>query len=271
MGDLHVDDANNSGTSVINVTRGLVNNLIASTSTKGLIGMASDHDLDFITDNQVRMSITSGGLVDIPGNLGVGNTIQTSTINYPNGTLRSLSTGLLLSGLGGNVSINGGFPSARLGIGIGGSSATATVDIAGTIRVRSLPSGGSLDIQADANGNLFRQSSDKRLKENIRDIKGSLKKVQSIRSVKFDWKDDGAKNQFGFIAQELQAVLPEVVNENPDGYLGVDYSEMIPILVDAIKEQQKIIENLQSSNTQLIAGFKALEDEMSANKKVSVD
>ena len=46
---------------------------------------------------------------------------------------------------------------------------------------------------------------------------------------------------------------------------------MIPILVDAIKEQQKIIENLQSSNTQLIASFKALEDEMSANKKVSVD
>ena len=51
---------------------------------------------------------------------------------------------------------------------------------------------------------------------------------------------------YGFIAQELQKVVPEIVKENNDGYLTVDYSGLIPILVKGLKEQQEEIDQLKA-------------------------
>jgi len=100
-------------------------------------------------------------------------------------------------------------------------------------------------------------SSDSRLKENIEDIDSALYKVNTIRGVEYDWTEDylnrrggedGAfvsKHDVGVIAQELQQVLPEAVLERPDGYLGVRYEKIVPLLLQAIKELKVEVDNLK--------------------------
>ncbi len=102
-------------------------------------------------------------------------------------------------------------------------------------------------------------TSDERLKQNIKPIDSSLERILKVNGKSFNYIDDSkdlkitplkekiTKPTFGFIAQDLKKVFPELVNE-PDElseYYSVDYIAMIPILVEAMKEQQKLIENLQ--------------------------
>ena len=91
-------------------------------------------------------------------------------------------------------------------------------------------------------------SSDERLKENITTIENALDKVNAIRGVKFDWKDDHIekrggedgyfvrKHDVGIVAQDVEKVLPEVVAKREDGTLGVKYEKLIGLLVQAINE-----------------------------------
>jgi len=88
--------------------------------------------------------------------------------------------------------------------------------------------------------------SDERLKEDIRPLEDSLKKVQAIEGVSFVKKNDEDKKQkIGFIAQQLKEVLPEVVHENEDGIHSVAYGNITALLVEAVKEQQEIISQLE--------------------------
>lgn len=87
-------------------------------------------------------------------------------------------------------------------------------------------------------------SSDERLKENIHTITDPISKVCSLRGVSFDFTKD-KKKQIGVIAQEVEQVIPEVVGENPDGYKGVQYGNLVGLLIEAIKEQQKQIDELK--------------------------
>jgi hypothetical protein len=94
--------------------------------------------------------------------------------------------------------------------------------------------------------------SDLRLKKNIESIGDALGKVLSIRGVRFDWRSDeyperklGEEGHFGVIAQEVEEIVPEVVTETIDGEKAVVYSELMPILIEAIKAQQSQIETLK--------------------------
>ena len=88
-------------------------------------------------------------------------------------------------------------------------------------------------------------TSDERLKNITGNIENALDAVQTLRAVKFTWiADEENKSQVGLIAQDVQAVLPEIISEDAEGYLGIRYTETIPLLVAAIKEQQAIIETL---------------------------
>ena len=94
--------------------------------------------------------------------------------------------------------------------------------------------------------------SDRRFKEYIETIDSPLDKIKSIKGVSFEWKTSEYKEKgfpegrhFGVIAQEVEEVLPEIVKEGPDGDKAVSYTELVPILTEAIKQQQKQIENLQ--------------------------
>ena len=122
--------------------------------------------------------------------------------------------------------------------------------------------------------------SDKRLKENIQNINGALGIVMDLKGVRYDLKKDDAfdesiisneeekasrdadrKDNIGFLAQDVYDVIPEVVNydDSTDIY-SVCYTRLIPVLVEAIKEQQAQVESLQSqvtALTSLSSDFKA--------------
>jgi hypothetical protein len=91
--------------------------------------------------------------------------------------------------------------------------------------------------------------SDERLKKDIAPITGALDAVKQINGVTFKWKDEeaeGTETKVGFIAQNVMSVYPLLSAENADGYYGVKYNEFSALLVEAIKEQQVIIETLKS-------------------------
>jgi hypothetical protein len=92
-------------------------------------------------------------------------------------------------------------------------------------------------------------SSDARLKDNITTIESPLEKLSKINGVSFNWNDKqsiyeiGAKD-YGVIAQEVEAVLPELVTTRNNGYKAVRYEKIVSLLIEAIKEQQTQINNL---------------------------
>ena len=94
------------------------------------------------------------------------------------------------------------------------------------------------------------QVSDIKLKHHIRTIPSALDKVKQLRGVEFLWKKNNQPS-IGFIAQEVEEVLPVAVG-NANDTKTIDYSKIIPVLTEAIKEQQTLIE-------QLMARLEALE------------
>jgi hypothetical protein len=86
-----------------------------------------------------------------------------------------------------------------------------------------------------------------RNKENIQPLTGSLEKILNIRGVTFNWKDSG-HHDLGFIAEEIGKEIPEAVDFEEDGCYatGMSYQHIIPVLVEAIKEQQQLIERLEA-------------------------
>lgn len=96
--------------------------------------------------------------------------------------------------------------------------------------------------------------SDVRFKERILDLEYGLKHVNKLRPVSYTLKGDNSnRTLFGFIAQEVKAVMPEIVLEDgsDEKKLSLSYSEIIPVLVNAIKEQQFQIEELKLKNDDL--------------------
>jgi Chaperone of endosialidase len=94
-----------------------------------------------------------------------------------------------------------------------------------------------------------------------------LEKVQGLRGVSYDWKADG-KHDIGLIAEEVGKVIPEVVvyEENGEEATAVDYAGLVPVLIEAVKEQQQLLEEkdaqiaaLQKGNHELEARITALE------------
>jgi hypothetical protein len=101
-------------------------------------------------------------------------------------------------------------------------------------------------------------TSDLRFKKDIEDIGGAIDKVMNLRGVSFLWRRDEymEKNfdpgrHYGVIAQETQRVLPEVVREGPNGEQAVAYTQIVPVLIEAIKAQQARIEDLESRLAEL--------------------
>jgi hypothetical protein len=96
-----------------------------------------------------------------------------------------------------------------------------------------------------ATGNIIAYS-DKRVKTNIREIENPLDRVLNSRGVLYDRTDTDDKNQIGFIAQELEEQFPELVSTSTDGRKGVLYPNMVAVLLEAMKEQQKQIDKLKT-------------------------
>jgi len=91
----------------------------------------------------------------------------------------------------------------------------------------------------------FYYTSDSSLKKDIVNLDGSLEKVLKLQGVSFSWKEDGSKN-IGVIAQDVEKIYPELVNtDKKTGLKSVEYGNLVAPLIEAIKEQQKQIDELR--------------------------
>jgi hypothetical protein len=98
------------------------------------------------------------------------------------------------------------------------------------------------------------QTSDRRLKTNIKNLNYGLKEVLSLQPVSYNWKDtSNPENKIGLIAQDVKKLVPEVVvGDETKEKLGMNYAELVPVLINAIKEQQKQIESLSKEMQKLL-------------------
>ena len=92
--------------------------------------------------------------------------------------------------------------------------------------------------------------SDKNLKTNIIPIENAIDKVLQLNGVEFDFISGNytgylGVHQIGLIAQDVSKVIPEVVSKNNDGTLGLSYQHLVPLLIEAMKEQQEQINDLK--------------------------
>ena len=90
----------------------------------------------------------------------------------------------------------------------------------------------------------FNTTSDRQFKTNITTIEDSLNKVTELRGVEFDWVDSG-KHTMGFIAQEVEEVIPDLVTTHEDNTKSVKYSNITAVLVEAIKELKAEVDELK--------------------------
>jgi len=141
------------------------------------------------------------------------------------------------------------------GLGIGGSASGT----AGMVNFYNSAGTEQGYISSTGSGSTtYSTSSDYRLKENIAPMTGALAKVAQLKPVTYTWKQDGSSGQ-GFIAHELQAIVPDCVTREKDGvdadgnpkYQGVDTSFLVATLTAAIQEQQALITTLTERITAL--------------------
>jgi len=125
------------------------------------------------------------------------------------------------------------------------------------VYVSTLSTGAAIDVGADKNGKLQLHSSDERLKKDIFEISQSLDTIKGLRGVTYKWKtpDEGnarnnaldTKTYYGFIAQEVTSSDAHGITfTDREGFLGLNLSQVIPILVNAVKELEERVTELEN-------------------------
>ncbi len=234
------------------------------TGTTAFIGTITSHQLNLLAGNASRITISSAGNV---------------VVNAPSsGTAFSVTGAIVSSGSGGGIVAKGNAGANSgpgLGLEMGADGGVGYVQAYnrttssyaptkfyslswswnnGTSDVATLDGSGNLTVTGDVTAFY---SSDARLKENVVPIKDALAKIERIRGVEFDWTQDYIDNHggedgyfirrhdVGVIAQEVQAVLPEIVGERQDGTLAVKYDRLTALLIQAVKELDDKVESLE--------------------------
>ena len=128
------------------------------------------------------------------------------------------------------------------------STASTTKTTGALIVTGGVGISGALNVGGDV---VAYASSDERLKDNIELISNPIEKVQSLKGVTWDWNENADELQqslpnVGVIAQDVEKVLPQLVTDRDNGFKGVDYAKLTGLLIEAIKEQQKQIDELKS-------------------------
>jgi hypothetical protein len=118
------------------------------------------------------------------------------------------------------------------------------LDASGNLLVGTTSGSDKVTVNGTVSATNFNTTSDATLKTNVETLSGSLDAVTSLRGVSFDWLENGG-SEIGVIAQEVEAVLPDVVSTNDEGIKSVKYGNMVAVLIEAIKEQQAQIDELK--------------------------
>jgi len=185
-------------------------------------------------------------------------TIPTNTNQLTNnsGFLTSISSSQVTSALGftpynntnpnGYTSNSGDITAVTVSNGIsgGGTSGSVGVSMSGTYTGDFRVTG---EISATADVVAY-YSSDERLKDNVKVIENASDKVAQLRGVEFDWNDKQSTyegHDVGVIAQDVEKVLPELVQTRDDGYKAVKYEKIVGLLIEAIKDLQDEVKALK--------------------------
>jgi hypothetical protein len=154
---------------------------------------------------------------------------------------------------GSSVSFNWLNDQARIRVGGSGPGTNNGFEVQGVgnkVLLR-ITDGGDVIAKDQMYATAFVQTSDARLKTDVRELDGALAAVRELRGVRFQWDREqcpGAEQgeRIGFLAQEVRAVVPEAVREREDGTLAVSYAELVPVLVEALKQQDRRIAELEA-------------------------
>jgi hypothetical protein len=156
--------------------------------------------------------------------------------------------------------------------------ANQILTINGNVGIGTVTPNYKLDVRGTIGNNTTLYHSDIRWKTDVRPLKYGIKELLELNCVRYLWNandypemgfDEGL--QFGFIAQEFEKVIPELVKSDKEGYKSIDYVKLTPVLVEAIKEQQKQIESAEQENQQIkseLEELKTLVSKLIANKTV---
>ena len=199
-----------------------------SQSQRNLIASPATGLLVFQTDNTSGYYFYNGSTWEMIGAMGpqgpsglLSNGTTAGNTPYWDGTQWVVGTS--------NIFNNGG------NIGIGTASPTVKLEVNGRIKTLAI-----------------NELSDIRYKKDILTLTNSLANVEKLRGVTYNWKQADfpqknfdAKHQIGLIAQELEKVYPELVNSDNEGFKSIDYSKLVAVLIEAVKEQQVEIKSLQ--------------------------
>ncbi len=259
------------------------------------------------TNSTEKMRLTNGGRLEVGSastGAGVAITLRTATSvatfptstygDYNGGVLQSTYPGgltgqiLNISATGSNAGnwpsniafwtrINGGTNAVermRISddgfVGIGCTSPNYRLQVVGDIAA----SGGTLRAASAVISTSISACSDIRYKKDIAPIGNALNNVMKLQGVSYNWKTEEfpdnyftTKHQLGIIAQELEKIYPELVETDAKGYKTVDYSKMAPVLIEAIKEQQRQLTAQQAQINSLKNDIDEIKKAIAANKK----
>ena len=198
-----------------------------------------------------KASPTFTGTIAIPSvaNLStavVANTAKTSNIvqTTVSGNAGSVTNGVYTTG----TQTIGGAKSFSSAVNIDSTTASTSKTTGALIVDGGVGIAGALNVGGDI---VAYASSDERLKDNIELISNPIEKVQSLKGVTWDWNSNADILQqtlpnVGVIAQDVEKVLPQLVIDRDNGFKGVDYAKLTGLLIEAIKDQQKQIDELKS-------------------------
>ncbi len=224
--------------------------------TRSSDGIDNASDNTFVGYFAGASNLTGSANVFLGKEAGLTLTTATSNTLVIDNRNRGSSNGVIQNGLiYGNFDINSEEQLLRF---------NSNVIIRHQAKLKELGSGGYDKVLAIAgDGTLTTSNSDARLKENIIPLEQVRAKVKMLQGVEFNWIEDEAKSKrIGFIAQEVEKILPQLVFANKsNGYKGINYAEMSAVLVESFNEQQELIEQLQAEKLYMANRIEQFESE----------
>jgi hypothetical protein len=206
------------------------------------MGTGTNTALGFATNSIGRMTITAAGIVNL-----YSPSTNADALNLYNS---SGKLNIKMGGGGGSAnqsSISMYNASNTLTIGLNGAGDTDPSFITGYLAIGTTTNSGyRLYVSGTiyATGNIT-ANSDLTLKKNLELITNPTDKLMQLNGYAYQWKSDDS-HQYGVIAQEVEKILPYAVSTGNDGIKGVSYNQIIPVLIEAVKEQKKELEELRN-------------------------
>jgi len=197
---------------------------------------------DTNTDTNTVTSVGANGTSYSTGNISIQGSGATS-VSKSGGTITISSTDTNTNTITNNI--------AGTGVSVSSATGNSTISIGQSVATNATVQFGLVRSTGDV---VAFYSSDERLKDNITPIENSLDKVGQLKGYEFDWNDKQdvyEGHDVGVIAQEVEKVVPELVQTRDDGYKAVKYEKLVPLLINAINELKAEIEELKDINNRV--------------------